>query len=317
MIKGLVSTVIPVYNRPNLLREAVASVLDQSYQHVELIVVDDGSDDLDMVASLECCKTMGEGKLRVYQQNNRGPGVARQYGFEQTQGEFIQFLDSDDLLYLDKFEMQVELFKLRPDADVVYGKTRNPGVEGGMTRPWKKTGTDLALLFPAVLSGRVWDTSTPLYRREIVEQVGGWSDLINEEDWEFDCRVAAQGVKLAWVDEWVSEQRSCADNRASAFGSSDPTKLKDRARARHLILESALRANVAPSEPDFQSFIRYSFLLARQCAIAGLSQEAEGLVQHLNEVAPRRLMSLYLRAGKWIGFPRTTRIAESVYRLIR
>jgi len=317
MVDGLVSTIIPVYNRAHLLREAVDSVLAQSYEQIEIIVVDDGSTEPSMANSLEECCRKSEGKVRIVQQPNQGPGAARQHGLDHAKGEFVQFLDSDDLLYPRKFASQVAMLRQHPSADVAYGKTRNAGLIGHSDMPWKKTGEEITHLFPTLLAGRIWDTSTPLYRTLLVREVGGWTNLINEEDWEFDCRIAAQGVQLAWVDEWVSEQRACASNRTSKDGSSEPKKLIDRAKARHLILESALRAEVPIEAPEFQTFLRYSFLLARQCAAAGLDSEADKLVRHLNEVSPRKLMGLYLLAGKWIGFQRTTRFAERAHRLLR
>jgi hypothetical protein len=316
MVEGLVSTIIPVYNRPDLLREAVDSVLAQTYQHIEIIVVDDGSDDPAMPASLEDCSRRGEGKVRIVRERNQGPGAARQNGMEHAKGEFVQFLDSDDILYPSKFELQVAMLRRRSEADVVYGKTRNAALIEETERPWKRTGESIAQLFPILLAGRIWDTSTPLYRSEVVKQAGGWSDLINEEDWEFDCRIAAQGVQLAWVDEWVSEQRAHADNRASADGSSDPLKLRDRARARHLILNHALQAGIETSTAEFVEFTHASFLLARQCALAGLCDDAEKLAQRLFEVQPRSLLRWYLLAGHILGFRTSTRVAEILYRML-
>src|SRR6185503_20150635 len=97
MINGLVSTIIPVYNRAVLLREAVASVLSQTYRPIELIVVDDGStDDTPRVAD-ELGETHPQ-EVRVIHQSNTGPGLAREAGRHSALGEFIQYLDSDDLI---------------------------------------------------------------------------------------------------------------------------------------------------------------------------------------------------------------------------
>ena len=313
MIEGLISTIIPVHNRPLLLGEAVETVLVQTYSSFEIIIVDDGSDDPGMPASLADSERKGDGKVRVLRQSNRGPGVARQHGLENAQGEFIQFLDSDDLLLAGKFASQVAALADDPDAGVCYGKTRFVTATGEVIAPWRRTGERIDSMFPSMLERRWWGTSTPMYRRLLLKRAGPIEALSNEEDWEFDCRIAALGVRLAWVDEWVSVQRDVADNRASACGSSDPEKLRDRARARELILQSALRADVSPSSPEFQQFIRYSFLVARQCAAAGLNDEAEHLVRCLHEAAPRALMHLYLLAGRWLGFRRATRIAEAAH----
>ena len=317
MEPGLVSTIIPVYNRPALLHEAVASVLEQTYRKIEIIIVDDGSDDKDMPLALADCQKTGGKKVKVLSQPNRGPGAARQRGLEEAHGEYIQFLDSDDLLYPKKFQVSIDRFFQSPACGVVYGKTNNLAEKSKKKIPWKKTGQPLDFLFPSLLAGRVWDTTTPLYRRAVIDSAGGWSDLTNEEDWEFDARVAALGTRLAWVDEWVSEQRDIAPDRASSGGATDPRKLRDRARARELILESARKAGISADVPEFKEFVRYSFLVARQCALAGLGDQAEHLVRQLNDATPRALMRSYLIAGRFLGFARVTRLAESAYRLLR
>lgn len=316
MIKGLVSTIIPVYNRPRLLQEAVASVQSQTYPDLEIIIVDDGSDDPRMADSLTLCEREGKAKVRVLRQPNSGPGAARQAGLEESQGEFIQFLDSDDLLYPSKYEQQVAALAADPVAGVCYGKTRYLASAGQVVAPWRRTGERIESMFPSMLEQRWWGTSTPLYRQELLARAGPIKPLSNEEDWEFDCRIAALDVRLAWVDEWVSEQRDIATGRASDRGSSDPAKLRDRAKARELILQSALRADVPPSAPEFQQFIRYSFLVARQCVSAGLHKEGEHLVRILHEAAPRKLMHIYLLAGRVLGFGRATRLAEGAHRML-
>ena len=95
-VEGLVSTIIPVHNRPSLLREAVASVLAQTYRPIEIIIVDDGSTDetgREAEALAEC-----HSEVRAIHRENGGPGAARETGRLAARGEFIQYLDSDDLL---------------------------------------------------------------------------------------------------------------------------------------------------------------------------------------------------------------------------
>src|ERR1700741_3904714 len=91
---SLVSTVIPVYNRAAMLREAVASVLAQTWRPIEIIIVDDGSTD-ETAAVAEELAAGNPGIIRVLRQANAGPGAARQVGLEASSGEFVQFLDSD------------------------------------------------------------------------------------------------------------------------------------------------------------------------------------------------------------------------------
>jgi glycosyltransferase involved in cell wall biosynthesis len=93
LVEGLVSTIIPVYNRPALLREAVVSVLAQTYRPVEIIVVDDGSTD----ETGHEAEALAEAHPEVHtiHQENGGPGAAREMGRLAASGEFIQYLDSD------------------------------------------------------------------------------------------------------------------------------------------------------------------------------------------------------------------------------
>src|ERR1044071_1274968 len=103
MNEDLVSTIIPVYNRAGMLREAVESVLAQAYRPIEIIVVNDGStDDTRCVAEALAATNLNE--IRVIHQGNVGPGLAREAGRQAARGEFIQYLDSDDLLLPRKFE---------------------------------------------------------------------------------------------------------------------------------------------------------------------------------------------------------------------
>src|SRR5262245_61954525 len=97
MIEDLVSTIIPVYNRAGMLREAVESVLAQTYRPIEIIVVDDESTD-DTRCVAEALASTNSKEVRVIHQSNSGPGLAREAGRQASRGEFIQYLDSDDLL---------------------------------------------------------------------------------------------------------------------------------------------------------------------------------------------------------------------------
>ncbi len=119
-VAGLVSTIIPVHNRASLLREAVASVLAQTYRPIEIIIVDDGSTD-DTPAAADILAAEHRGEIRVLHQRNMGPGLAREAGRQVARGEFIQYLDSDDVLLPRKFEGQVAGLLRHPECGVAYG----------------------------------------------------------------------------------------------------------------------------------------------------------------------------------------------------
>jgi len=204
---GLVSTIIPVFNRPDLIVDAVNSVLSQTYRPIEIIVVDDGSTD-ETVSVLKSLENK-HSELRVMTQRNSGPGVARDLGRQNACGEFIQYLDSDDLLLPEKFTLQVDALNQQPNCDLAYGKTEATFIGEPLKGvALKKTGHKITTMFPLFLRSRWWSTSTPLHRSKVLDKVGSWLPLLNEEDWEYDCRVASLGGRLAYVDEFVSNTRS-------------------------------------------------------------------------------------------------------------
>src|SRR5262249_59493212 len=94
-----------------------------------------------------------------------------------------------------------------------------------------------------------------------------------EEDWEYDCRIARNGGRLYYCDVFVSDERVTPGQHLSTAGSSDPEKLRSRARAHKLILEHALAAQISHETTEMQHFGRELFLLARQCVAAGLPEE--------------------------------------------
>ena len=312
-MSDLVSTIIPVFNRPTLLREAVASVLDQTYRPIEVIIVDDGStDDTGRVA--EELAASNPAMVRVIHIANGGPGVAREAGRQVARGDFVQYLDSDDLLLSRKFEVQVRGLQENPCCGVAYGKTRHYPYG---TQPddvaWKRTAEEIETMFPSFLRSRWWGTSTPLYRRPLLDRVGPWTALSNEEDWEYDCRVAALGVRLVCCDEFVSEQRWHEGAHLSRNGSSDPRKLKDRTAAHELILSHARRAGIGPEVPEMRHFARELFLVSRQCGAAGLADDSKRLFEAARMASTQERargldFTCYVRVAQIVGWVATGRL---------
>jgi hypothetical protein len=278
MIPGLVSTIIPVFNRPVQLREAVESVLAQDYRPIEIIIVDDGSTD-DTFAVAEALSEQHAGVVRVLKQANAGPGMARERGRQVARGEFIQYLDSDDVLLPSKFAAQVVALTDCSECGVAYGMTRFRHADGTIEPgPWKGSGVAREAMFPEFLIDRWWDTPNPLYRGAVCDQAGSWTDLRLEEDWEYDCRIAALGPRLAWCAQYVCEVRDHEGGRLCRGTASDPERMRQRARSHELIFGHALRAGLQ-GVPAMQHFSRALFLLSRQCGAAGLAAESRRMFE--------------------------------------
>jgi glycosyltransferase involved in cell wall biosynthesis len=287
MRTDVVTTIIPVFNRAQLLREAVKSVIEQTYRPIEIIIVDDGSTD----DTQSVCRDLISGTtepIRLLYQANRGPGAARETGRLAAEGEFLQYLDSDDLIHPQKFEVQVAALRKSPECGIAYCKTREY-VMGSIPadQPSARTGERFDKLFPRLLTGRCWQTVTPLIRRSVSDLVGPWSDLRQEEDWEYDARIAANDVKLVWCPEFLADFRHHHGVRASGGSFGNPRKMQGRARAHRLVHEQLLRAQVPISDVHRQSFARSMFLLARQCGASGLSRESRELFTLAREASGR------------------------------
>ena len=281
IVPGLVSTVVPVFNRPALLSECVESVLAQDYRPIEIIVVDDGSTDETTPHVADQLASRWPGVVHVIHQQNAGPGVAREAGRLLARGEFIQYLDSDDVLLPGKFSAQVQALLDSPDADVAYGITFFRDVSGKLhPAPHKGTGVRREHMFPDFLNERWWETATPLYRRRATDAAGPWLASKLEEDWEYDCRVAAVGGRLAYVEQAVSEHRDHGGGRLSRGQALDPARLRMRYIAQLRIWDHAQRARLPErAAANVQVFARSVFLLARQCAAAGLIAETPALLR--------------------------------------
>lgn len=159
---ALVSVIIPVYNYDRYLAEAIESVLNQTYRHVEVIVVDDDSTD----RSSEVAKSFADRGVRYCHQDHAGIGPARNRGAELAQGEFIAFLDADDRWPEEKLERQLSAFADDPALEMVFGQAvqlhNGPEWEAGV----KDKNQPVAAMVPGMVAG------TMLIKREAFRRVG-------------------------------------------------------------------------------------------------------------------------------------------------
>ena len=306
----LVTTIIPVYNRAAMLREAVASVLAQTYRPIEIVIVDDGSTDDTSATCDDLARAHDE--IRVIHQTNGGPGAAREAARRIARGELIQHLDADDVLLPRKLELQAAALQAHPECGAAYCITLWRHRDGSLDpQPWRRTGERFETMFPAMLESRFWATTSPLYRAALLERAGAWLPLRMEEDWEYDARLAALGVRLAYVPEALSEQRS--HSLPSLSGIQNADTLRDRAIAHESIYRSARGANIGDDAPEMRHFARELFLLARQCGAAGLARESRQLFALSREASGkdrgRLQFRLYAVLARTLGWRNAARLA--------
>jgi len=319
MQMGLVSTIIPVFNRPHMLCEAVDSVLNQSYRSIEIIIVDDGSTD----NTLDVAKQLADNNMntRVISIENSGPGLAREKGREIAKGEFIQYLDSDDLLHPEKFSMQVSGLYQNAHCGVSYCIQQLCDMQHNVLEAaWMRTSERFEKMFPAMLAGRIWGTPVPLYRASLLEKAGPWLNIRNQEDWEYDCRVASYDVTLHYCAETLVTIRRHEHDHLGDISQQQSYKIADKVIAYNEIHRSALRANVDKQTEESQRFNRMVFMLARECAQHALVAQAKSLMRLCSERSLGRLDAseflLYSTLSSLIGWQNMAKVASALRRYV-
>jgi glycosyltransferase involved in cell wall biosynthesis len=204
---GLVSVLIPCYNHGKYIDDAIDSVLQQSYPHLEIIVVDAGSDDLYTRRKLE---SYGRPHTRVIVSPRQiFPSKARNLAFAAASGEFLLTLDADDVLERTFIEKTIRLLADNPVAGVASGKVMYFGYEegfldyrGGMLEDiLRNMGSHLCALI----------------RRKVWIEVGGFDEEVNDgfEDWEFWIRVTKAGWAIDIVPEILMYYRQKETSRVT------------------------------------------------------------------------------------------------------
>lgn len=280
IVPNLVSTIIPVRNRPGMVVESIESVLQQTHSSIEIIVVDDGSTD-NTVDVIESYVRRLPGTVRLIRSSfsGRGPGPVREEGRKSARGEFIQYLDSDDLLLPKKFELQISALRNHPECDIAYGWSREFSTgESPKDTPYKWTGRKFDALFPALLVDRWWCTATPLYTRRIVDKIGAWPSFRWGQDWAYDAMAGGLGAKLTHVEAFVSDFRHHDGVRQTGTSEWDTVeKVTCYHQLQQCILEQSIKAGMEPGMPEMLHFSRVEFMIARALGALGacdLAKEA-------------------------------------------
>jgi glycosyltransferase involved in cell wall biosynthesis len=192
--QALVSVIIPTYNRAALLIAAIRSLVAQTYRPFECIIVDDGStDNTKQLVEELAADTDEEFILKYIQQSNAGSQVARNTGTAAATGEFIQYLDSDDILYPDKIKQHVNYLLRNKDCAGVFGDWKVGTTEKNETIIAYKSED----LITQILTKRCIANFRFLMRRAIVEKIGDWDvDIKRNQEIDFHLRGILAGGKF-------------------------------------------------------------------------------------------------------------------------
>lgn len=294
MSNPLVSIIIPAYNAEKYIAETIQSALAQTWPHIEIIIVDDGSTD----GTLSIAKGFEAANVKICSQCNKGAAAARNYGLSQAKGYYIQFLDADDLLSPNKIESQVNCLNASTRYLSIckhlhfYNGEDHPA--GSEEKAWFHNDTNnpvdfLTKLYAGneVMPG--YGGMIPLHAwltpRLLIDEAGAWNEKLSlDDDGEFFCRVAlaSEGIKFSSTglcyyrkfnhDHSLSAQKT-AKSMESAIASIDlkfdylkskmNSALIDRIFARHY------RWNGVLAYPQFKKLSKYCINRAKELGYSG------------------------------------------------
>lgn len=309
----LVSVIFPVYNGATYLREAIESILNQTYNNIELIIINDGSKD----DSAAIIVTYLDPRIRFYRQANQGLAATLNRSIGFAQGEYIARQDQDDISLPQRFEKQVAFLQTHPDHGMV-------GTWAEIIEGTKKTGrahrhpSESAVLKFNLLFNNPFVHSSMMVRKKVFEKVGLYStDKTRQppEDYELWSRVARE-FEVANIPEPLVVYREMPgsmsrvgenpflervinlsiENLTWALGRTEPdTHIADLAALAHYA-----RHRLSPA-PDYTEIVR----LVREAArdMAGISSAGDALtsVKVSNFLRTIRRRYLKLRHGRVVG----------------
>ncbi|MES1964856.1 glycosyltransferase [Psychrobacter sp. AH5] len=213
----LVSVVIPCYNHQDFIQDSIQSVIDQTYQNIELIIIDDGSKDnsvekiQEMISS--CQKRFVRFEFRT--RPNKGLSATLNEAIEWCEGEYLGLLASDDIIFKDKTSIQVDFLEERPKITAVFGGIKLLSKDNNEIRTvMKKSGF---YDFKTIIMNKIdFPTATQMIRLSAIKEVGGFDPTIILEDWYMWLKLSQIG-QLYYMDEVFACYRRHDNNLSNNF----------------------------------------------------------------------------------------------------
>lgn len=271
----MISVIIPTYNRASFIDGAIQSVLRQDYfvrnssGSFEFLVIDDGSTD----NTQEIVKSYGK-KMKYHFQEHKGVSAARNLGLDLAQGDYIAFLDSDDLWKKEKISIQTSFMKAFPKAMVCY--TEEIWMRRGVfVNPKKKHRKYSGWIFDRVLPLCLISLSSALFRREVFEETGKFDEeLLACEDYDFSIRLALKYPVYFLPKPLIIKRGGHSDQLSRRYWGMDRFRVK--------ALEKVLHLRLTPHQ---KHLVRQE--IVRKCQIL-----ANGFEKRNNNTEARKYLSL-------------------------
>ncbi len=214
-LKPLISVIIPVKDRTHLLLETLESVKSQTYKNLEIILIDDGSCEMldDLIK-----KTLDQYSFKLLRnQESKGPGYSRQKSLEESSGDYVIYLDSDDILHPEMMTKCVEYMEKYPELGMCYVTTREfqklddlNKVDQLKIRRRSDQLISENLIYEILKNKRIWETASCCWKKKAVlnfEWPIWWA-----EDYAYDIQVGTQGLHIGHIAETLCFYRNNEEN---------------------------------------------------------------------------------------------------------
>ena len=265
----LVSVIIPAFNRSAFLKEAIESVLKQTCQQFELIVIDDGSTD-----NTSEILSHFDGKIIPLHTSHTGPSAARNSGIHAARGDYIAFLDSDDLWLPEKLKAQIDFFSNHPEARIC--QTEEIWVRSGIrVNPKKKHKKYSGWIFEKCLPLCMVSPSAVMIHKSVFEKVGLFDEvLVACEDYDLWLRISPR-YPIYLIDEpHIIKRGGHPDQQSKKVPALDTFRI----RALCNILESGI-LNSYQYEQALNELKKKCFIYANGCLKRGKKEEGEMILK--------------------------------------
>lgn len=272
----LVSVIIPVLNGESTITRCIDSVLHQTYNCIEILIVDNGSTD----GTIEILESYNKlTNITVLHEPKKSACAARNLGLENARGKWIQFLDADDEILSEKIESQ--LLQIPSDMEIVVGAYNT--IKNGSIRVVSIPNISIELL---LITGRLGNTCSNLFKKESLVSIGGWNEsLPSSQEYDLMFRLVNTSKARVFIHNWSLTNIYLTDNSISR----DPSNQENNA-VRRFMLQMDMIHSFSDRLNSYELRIAFSYAMV---TILDLST--------YNQALANKLYSEYLTNAKLVS----------------